>query len=51
MYSVTVIPAENNMCQLRIDEIVDDIVPYLDEISAIQLNDIETAWFNSYACI
>lgn len=51
MYSVSVTPTENNMCQLRINEIIDDIAPYLDEISAIQLNDVETAWFNSYACI
>jgi len=51
MYRATVIPTDNNMCQLRIEETIEDIVPLLDEISGIHMNNVETAWYNSYVCI
>lgn len=51
MYAATVVSSENETCALRIDAMISDIAFVLDEISAIQLNNVETAWYNSYVCI
>lgn len=51
MYAVTLVPTENNTCALQIDEQISDVTPALDQICGIQLNNVETAWYNSYVCI
>lgn len=51
MYHARIIPSDKNTCLLELGEPIDSIDSELDELSKVPLNDVETAWYNSYVCI
>jgi branched-chain amino acid transport system substrate-binding protein len=51
MYEVSVVSSENNTCSLQIDATIEDTLEPLKELTTVQLNNAETAWYNSYVCI
>ncbi|MGV3613374.1 MAG: ABC transporter substrate-binding protein [Fluviicola sp.] len=51
MYEASIVPTENNQCSLQIDATVEHTLEHLEELTTIQLNNSETAWYNSYVCI
>jgi branched-chain amino acid transport system substrate-binding protein len=51
MYFARIVPTDRNTCQLQIEGSVEHVKEALDSLSAISLNGVETAWYNSYVCI
>jgi branched-chain amino acid transport system substrate-binding protein len=51
MYEASIISTENNTCSIQIDAVIEHTLEHLNEITTIQLNNSETAWYNSYVCI
>lgn len=51
MYEVSIVSSKNNTCLIQIDAVIQDTLEPLSELTTIQLNNAETAWYNSYVCI
>ncbi|GGF30459.1 ABC transporter substrate-binding protein [Flavobacterium limi] len=51
LYNAEIVTSEDGKCQVRIDNIISDTVEEFETMSQLELDNISSAWHNSYTCI
>lgn len=51
LYESSIFPDENGNCLVKIDAIIENTENYFDDLYNLELNNVTSAWYNSYVCI
>ncbi|WP_026715356.1 ABC transporter substrate-binding protein [Flavobacterium daejeonense] len=51
LYNAIIIESSEGKCELELRNKIDNVLEHFEELTAQELNNVTSAWYNSYACI